>query len=282
MNTTETSKYIDGFSRDFSEFLTKMQKLMPCEEINKIIDKYPKLNKRKLIEKYHERTDKFADNIKKHDETLFNTSWYIIPEFDISFFWENLPEYRNDIWKILTKLSIYCSIIFNKQETRQSTPKLDIMALSSEIKKADDETKDGGNMMTQAVSKVKDVIGDAIDPEVSGVVTNLIDKIGADLKNVDFTKGNFMENIVGLAMKHPLELETNGKEIPIDKLLSSAQNLMKKMGLPSIDLQGMVEKAGEGNADAAMQQLQQLAQNFGLDMSKLPKLDANTPPEKLS
>lgn len=269
MNTDNSTKYVDGFIHELEQFLDKLVELMPVPTLKKIIAKLPQLNKRTLMKKFYERTKNNKERIMKRDTTLFKTPWNIIPELNISLFWDNLPDHKQEIWETLTKLSIYCSIIYGDKEQRIPAQTLDVNSFVKEMK--NNETSEG-DMMTQAMTKVKQVVNSSVEPEVSGVMNDLIDGICTDLKTTDITKGNLMENIMGIAMKHPLKLD-NMQEFPIDKLMSSAQKLMKNLGMPALDLQNMVKNIADAPPDKAMDAAHEIAQKLGIQ--ELPKLDNN-------
>lgn len=283
MSQEDSNKYISGFSHELEVFLDKLAELLPTEEIRKIVDKFPQLNKKKLLIKYYERTHQFKDRLTKRDETLFTKSWFVIPELDISFFWENLPSHHQLIMSTLTKLSIYSSIVADNERKNKQTKSieqhkpLDMNTFIADMKKDTCDPSLNGNSMSQVMDSVKKVVNSSVDPAVSGLMNGLIEGIGEDLKNTDLTKGNLMENIMNIAMKHPLQIKDE-KDFPIDKLLSSAQSLMKNLGLPAIDLQGLAQRAADvaennNSPEEVMKPVKEIAEQMGIH--NLPTPNSN-------
>lgn len=126
MERTELSKYIDRFSVELKKFLIVLDGLMPTETIQNIIDKYEKLNIRKLIIRYNNRMTPQKEKLTQRDESMFKVDQYIIPEVNISFYWENLPvEHRKTIWENLSRLFV-CSNIVMEKLSNEEKPKQEV------------------------------------------------------------------------------------------------------------------------------------------------------------
>jgi hypothetical protein len=60
-------------------------------------------------------------------------------------------------------------------------------------------------------------------------------------------------------MKHPLKIDGDEKNFPVDKLLSSAQKIMKSLGMPAIDFQKLTK------GDDTTSQIQNIGKNLGIE-----------------
>jgi hypothetical protein len=258
---------------------------MPTDQVMKIIEIYEKINSQKIVSRYYTIANKLSDCIKNKDMSIFKESLYIIPEVDISFFWNNLPaDKQKKIWYVMHRLLIYSQIIVqntetptkkvhqeNKQQTKQvNDDDVDLMkgvgengsgaSINTLGEEIDSGENDGNPLLNMVMSKmnpeeiskqlknvdkktittmtneVQKLISPHInDPEVSGMLGNMLNDIGDELQNTDLSKGDLFENILGIANKLSTKMKddtTLGNCSP-DKLLAPMQSLMKQIGLPS-------------------------------------------------
>ena len=132
------NKYITGFSTELFNFLEFIDSLIPTEKTQMIMSKYDKLNMMKIIRRYYNMMLPNKEYITKCDTGLFNKHCFIIPEFDMSFFWQNLPSGSGNqkrVWDTLNRLLIYSKIII---ETEAKTPEQQVSFAPS--KKKDNST----------------------------------------------------------------------------------------------------------------------------------------------
>lgn len=119
MDTTTQNKYITGFSTELFDFLEFIDSIIPTEKTQMIMSKYDKLNMMKIIQRYYNIILPNKDYITKCNAELFDKQCFIIPEFNMSFFWKNLPSaHQKRVWDTLNRLLIYSKIII---ETSPST-----------------------------------------------------------------------------------------------------------------------------------------------------------------
>ena len=132
MERTEVSKYLNKFSVELKNFLIVLDELMPTETVQKILEQYDVYDGMKLLNKYRNCMVRHKERLTSHDDTLFSKSLYVIPEVDISFYWNNLPEnHRKTIIDYLMRLLICSNIVIEKlHPTRTKVPE------KQEVKKA--------------------------------------------------------------------------------------------------------------------------------------------------
>lgn len=115
-------KYIDGFKTELFKFMLTINELMPSETTEYVLNKFPQLNMTKIITRFHKIMIPLKDKLTKNDPSLFENKLFIVPEFDISFFWENLPQHHKYIWSSLQRLLIYSNIVMdNSQYSTETT-----------------------------------------------------------------------------------------------------------------------------------------------------------------
>lgn len=281
MEQSEINKYIDGFSTELKNFLIYIDELVPTETTQKILSLYDKINMMKIIKRYHGIMSPLKDKLSGHDASIFVQCMFIIPEFNMSFFWENLPnDKRNYVWEVLMRLTIYSNIIVDNQKSNvtpdapKNEPKqknkntkevnpfvgvgtdgtnISVDTLQGEIDAGKTDTNPMMNMLSNAlnmdelskqlkevdkesISKMTDEVKKMIaphvdDPQVSGMIGDMLTNISDELKNSDLSNGNLMGTMMKIAEKMSVKLSTEGKCSP-EKLLASTQSLMKSIGLP--------------------------------------------------
>jgi hypothetical protein len=123
MERTDVSKYINKFSVELKNFLIFLDELIPTEIVQNILGKYDELDTLKLMEKYRRNILKFKDKLAERDATIFKTTLYIIPEVDISFYWNNLQQtHRNTIAEKLLRLIVCSNVIVEKMTPQKYQP----------------------------------------------------------------------------------------------------------------------------------------------------------------
>jgi len=294
---------------------------MPSDTVSKIIQNYEKISKDKLIQRYHRYIEPLNDKLSHNDYTIFEHELYIIPELDVSLFWNNLPQdKRKRIWDTLRRLQICSRIIVSSQNDEKN--KSDEKEVKKEvvIEKSKDEFDlfkgvgsdgekismdtmeeeidagkvDGNPIMRmikdkmnpdeiskqlqnvdkkqiqQMTKEVQQIISPHVnDPEVSGMLGDLIGDIGTELQQTDLSKGDLFENIMGIASKisTKMEKDKNINKCSPDKLLAPMQSLMKQIGLPSDlnitdpNILGSLLGQIGGNQSQQMQSILKMAQN---------------------
>jgi hypothetical protein len=104
--------------------------------------------------------------------------------------------------------------------------KLNDPELVEKLKHIDDKE------LSSMTSDVKQIMAPYVDdPNVSGLMDNMLQNITAELKNTDMSNGNIFDNMVKIAekMSHKLAADTKTGAIDPDKLLKSTQGMMKEM-----------------------------------------------------
>jgi hypothetical protein len=111
----DIKQYLDRFSNELYSFLSTLDELMPTKTLQKILNNFDKLDTIKLVNVYRNQILKYKKNLTSHDVTIFSQPIFIIPEIDISFYWNNLPQnHQNTIIEKLLRL-IVCSNIINEK-----------------------------------------------------------------------------------------------------------------------------------------------------------------------
>lgn len=120
MERSEVAKYISKFSLELKNFLILLDELMPTETVQNILKKYDNLDPLKLMYRYRKSILKHKTQSVAIDESIFKSPLYIIPEVDISFYWNNLqPNHRCAITERLTRLIICSNVIVEKMKPRK-------------------------------------------------------------------------------------------------------------------------------------------------------------------
>jgi hypothetical protein len=288
MDLTTINKYTKGFSNELLNLIVFIEELIPTETTQNILSKYPKINTARIIKRYHGIMNPVKGKLTNRDVTIFSKPLFIIPEFNISFFWENLPEdKKNNVWEKLSRLLIYSNIIIDstpreqrvgeqnstsmskqlvkKGQTKEVNPfvgigenntdisvsslqkevesgkvdgnpimkalknKLNIDELSNQLKNVD---KDSISQMTEEVRKI--ITPNVDDPQVSGLIGEMLTNIGDELKNSDLSNGNLFETMLQIAEKMSTKLanDASSNKCSPEKLLASTQSIMKSIGMP--------------------------------------------------
>jgi len=112
MNTENYNKYLSGFSTELYNFLEYVDTIIPTLSTQSIMKKYSKLNILKLLQRYNKIATPLKQNITDRDESIFSVQFFVVPEFNMSFFWEHIPvDKREHIWKTLSRLLIYSNVV---------------------------------------------------------------------------------------------------------------------------------------------------------------------------
>lgn len=186
------SKYVNGFKTELSKFMLTINELMPSETTEYVFSKFPQLNMMKIITRFHKIMTPLKDKLTKHDPSMFENKLFIVPEFNISFFWENLPQHHQYIFSSLQRLLIYSNIVVDNspQSTETTTTK------QSQEQQATDQNKRfnpfegvGGNnvgLSVNSLTQEMDKAGADGNP-ILGLLQGKIDKnaITEQLKNVN-------------------------------------------------------------------------------------------------
>lgn len=115
MANSNVDKYTERFSSELYDFLIFLDKLVPQERTQQIIGKYEKLSIIKIAGRYNKIITQRKDLISKRDQSIFEKPFFIIPEVDLSFYWNNIPNtHHKIIWDTLTKLLICSNIILGE------------------------------------------------------------------------------------------------------------------------------------------------------------------------
>lgn len=279
MEQQTINKYTKGFSKELLEFIIYIEELFPTETNQKILNNYQKINVMRVVNRYYNIMSPLKDRVTNRDETIFNQPLFIVPEFNLSFFWENMPkQHRDHVWKTLSRLMIYANILKDAtapppQPQPVVTPpvkevnpyigigednntisvaslqdevasgkvdgnpimkaiknKLNIDELSKQLKNVDKES------IAKMTDEVKKIISPHVDdPQVSGLLGDMLTNIGDELKNTDLTNGNLFESMLQIAEKMSTKLATDatGNRCSPEKLLASTQSIMSSIGMPA-------------------------------------------------
>jgi hypothetical protein len=113
-----TSRYLTGFSNELLDLVNSLQLWMPSDVTLNILNLYPKLSAKKLSDRYRKLISPCKPQLTAKDVTLFDKPVLIMPELDISFYWQNLDQSKRDvIWKTMSKLLIHTNIIHDMDNT---------------------------------------------------------------------------------------------------------------------------------------------------------------------
>lgn len=281
-------KYIAGFSEELTNLIFLVYELMPTTEVEHIINIFPKLNKLKLVDKFNANVLRFKSNIHQRDTSIFNAPLYIIPEFNMSKFWPNIPDTRKDeIWKMLTKLTIYASII-NSMPNNDATPHAEKKCDNKNTKeinpyfgiKADpngvsvnsmiDEIKKGETSGNPLVNMLKEKLN---DPEIVDKLKNIDDAelstIKSDIKNMmspcisDPKISNLIDN-----MLCNISAELKGNDITNGNIFDNMVKIAEKMS-KNVASDGSIKSI---DPDVLLKSTQMMLNNMGLEniQSQLP------------
>lgn len=116
---------------------------------------------------------------------------------------------------------------------------LNIGDLGSKLQNLDEKD------ITEASGKIKGLLGNNVDPAVTDMISNILHNIGAELKNVDMSKGNIFNNITKVAenVAQKVMPELNKDHTKVEKLLASTQSiangLATETGIDSNMMQGV-------------------------------------------
>lgn len=201
MESSTIDKYITRFSHELQGLLIYLDNLVPIERTQQILEKFDKLSMIKIIKRYHSIMTPNKELISKKDVELFSTPCYIVPEINLSFYYENLPDTkRKVIWDALMKLLICSNIVIdNSNETKNKieVPKrdekkdVDLMAgvgnndqtFSTDTIIADGEkNKLDGNPMFNLIKDKLNV--DEITDQLKHTDKNTISQMTNDVKNI--------------------------------------------------------------------------------------------------
>lgn len=300
MDQTTSNKYIKGFSNELLNFLVFIEELIPTASTQKILSKYEKINTMKIIKRYNNVMNPLKEKLTQRDVNLFSKPLFIIPEFDMSFFWDNLPvENKDHVWETLSRLLIYSNILLanpaqqapvkviekKKDPIKEVNPFIGIgenntnISVDSLRKEVESGKVDGNpimkalkdklnvdelskqlqnvdkNSISQMTDEVKKIIAPHVDdPQVSGLIGDMLTNIGDELKNSDLSGGNLFETMLQIAEKMSTKLasDANNNKCSPEKLLASTQSIMKSIGLPENmnPNEMMAGIAGNGHGDA--------------------------------
>jgi hypothetical protein len=272
MEHSNVLKYQKGFSDELLTFISFIDEIIPTEKTQMIISKYSKLNITKLLTRFHKIMQPLKSQITSRDATIFQQPLFIIPEFNLSFFWENLPDTnKSRVWETLSRLLIYCNIVLDNspketpvaQQTNQQQNNpffgvkgggtLSVSNIKNSVEQSQMEENPLMKMLTsnlnidksklkniddatisKMTAEVKNMITPHVDGEVSDLIDNMISNIGDELKEVDLSSGEIFPKILNIAekMSHKLASDAENNKFSHEKLLRSSKAIMNKIGLP--------------------------------------------------
>ena len=181
-------KYIDGFKTELSKFMLTINELMPSETTEYVLSKFPQLNMMKIITRFYKIMTPLKDKLTKHDPSMFENKLFIVPEFNISFFWENLPQQHQYILSILQRLLIYSNIIMDNspQSTETTTTTQQSPTQNKQFNPFEGVGGNNVGLSVNSLSQEMDKAGADGNP-VLGLLQGKIDKnaITEQLKNVN-------------------------------------------------------------------------------------------------
>lgn len=236
------NKYMSGFRDELYNLLSFVDMLIPTETTQLIMSKFEKLNMKKVMERYGKIVKPLEDRITNEDITIFDKKLFLIPEFDISFFWKNLPqEQKPVIWSKIKRLLIYTNIIFQntkQPEVKQKYSINDIINNKYAVKGdagdittqkintiIDDSKKDYVDPITQKIcstlglEKIDDLTPDKLD-EMENKLKELVNNSTTEPEVIDFF------NKITSSMRKNLE----SKDIKNGNIVANVMSVMKDVG----------------------------------------------------
>lgn len=256
------------FMKTLKMFVNELHTNFYTEETKKFLDIFDKINSSKIIKRVYDFLLPLKKDILNKNSNIFKIEQFILPEIDLSKFWNNLDEIkRNNIWIYLQMLSITSSSICN---TSNFNPYIGIeggnitvdslckeMATNSSMKD-NVGIKSLVNMILQQVgvknpeefvgnfiNEIKDIKPETVEKTVNELnehmgiegtenkefLRKIITALPNEIKNIDFEKESF-NGIIKIAqniMENVIKPDLENGKINVGELLNLQNNLMKKM-----------------------------------------------------
>lgn len=216
MDKSTLLKYQQGFYDELFKFIVDIDNIIPTESTQKIIRKFENIDKKKILLRFHKVVQPFKSQITSRDTSLFKKPLFIIPEFNMSFFWENLPnENKQHVWETLSRLLIFCNIVLDNTPKEKEQPQKELkekvpeqeqnpffgvkgskkLSVSNMTNAVDQSQMEGNpllkmlagnlnidqsklkNLDDETISKMTSEVKNMITPHVDGEVSELIDNM---------------------------------------------------------------------------------------------------------
>lgn len=182
----------------YNNFLTTLYKLIfdfnrycPSDNIQKILDIYKDFDMAKVIFRVYHLLNDNDEKINKHDESLFEKPFYILPDLNISISWDKLKKGQKEkIFIYLKILTIETHILINSsyQDNTKIVP-YNNLEINPYIGICKNEDEYGINEMFSSLSTLETEKIDAFNIESLINMTGInklvnIDELSNQLKNM--------------------------------------------------------------------------------------------------
>jgi hypothetical protein len=263
------------------------------DEIIKIKSLFEKIDIKKISERFVKLLTPLRDKIKNKDISIFNETFMILPNVNLSRIWKSLTDEKKErVWLFITLFDMLSSInakndvdpIYgvgqdapisvddfrhNLTVAEQSIKKEDTDPISmilgklgiKNLSEITDELKNiDKTKIDTATTDMKKLLG-ITDTGTGDFISKMIGSIADELRDTDLTKGNQIENFMKIAetVASKMRPEIENGNVDINSLLNSTQSLANKMN---------------GNTDEFINQLNDIKSQSE------PKTEPKTEPDK--
>lgn len=118
-------EHYKNFITTLYKFIYDLNRYVPNSGSQEILQIYDKLDTAKVIFRLYHLLNSNIEKVKNKDETLFNTTFIMLPNIDLSVHWSKLIKGQKDkLWLYLNILYVETDILVNsKQDPQQTTVK---------------------------------------------------------------------------------------------------------------------------------------------------------------
>ena len=132
-------EHYKNFITTLYKFIYDLNRYVPNDGTKEALQIYDKLDTAKIIFRLYHLLNNNLEKIKNKDDTVFNTSFILLPNIDLSIFWSKLIKGQKDkLWIYLNILHVETDILVNsKQEQSEPLAKELVTKEESQVKKDD-------------------------------------------------------------------------------------------------------------------------------------------------
>lgn len=110
-------EHYKNFITTFYKFIHDLNRYVPSDGTKEALEIYEKLDTAKVIFRLYHLLNNNLEKIKNKDETVFNTSFILLPNIDLSEFWLKLTKGQKDkLWLYLNILYVETDILVNSKQ----------------------------------------------------------------------------------------------------------------------------------------------------------------------
>lgn len=285
----QVEQYVNKFSDDLHKLLVFLNNVMPTENVQRMLKMYEHLNIVKIMSIFHRNVSKHRNNILSKDYDVFEHKLFIIPELEISIYWNNLPQnHRKTLVDFISRLIICSNVVFEKAKTEinkedENNSGISVASVAKEVKTIKVGNNNGlldkikeyfnfselndklENLNGESLEQVTSCLDDIISPHVSDQKTkeffndatkNIINK----LKTHDFKKENLLDVVQSISSEMATDMtkKVDTSECDQNQILNTAKSFMNQLG---IDEKVSLENMSQSNmTDIATKLLGKMAQ----------------------